>query len=73
MTKYTCYYNNGTGWWEGPYVEEYENVHDARKANDVGYGVLIFEGEVPQGYNPNIHDLPAREQKENEWSDSLKK
>lgn len=47
--KYYCWYDNGTGYYEGPYVEEHNTWNDTYKANDVGYGAYVSETDE----NPN--------------------
>ena len=49
MTKFNCYYDNGTGWLEGPYIEDYPDWLTAYKTTDVGYGAYITETDE----NPN--------------------
>lgn len=49
MKRFYCWYDNGTGWFEGPYIELHENWNEAYIANDVGYGAYISETDE----NPN--------------------
>lgn len=41
--KYHCWFDNGSGYFEGPYIEEHANYETAYKNNDVGYGAYISE------------------------------
>ena len=49
MTKFYCYWNNGTGWLEGPYIEEHPSCLAAYEKIDIGYGAYITETDE----NPN--------------------
>lgn len=41
MKRYFCWYNNGSGWYEGPYLEQHPDYETAYKKNDIGYGAYI--------------------------------
>lgn len=49
MPKYYCWYDNGTGWFEGPFLEEHSSQEEAEKKNDIGYGAYVSETDE----NPN--------------------
>lgn len=56
MTTYICWYDNGTGWYEGPYVEEHEDYDAAYRANDIGYGAYVSETSE----NPNYTETKMK-------------
>lgn len=51
--KFYCWYDNGTGWFEGPYYEDHPDGETARKKNDIGYGAYVSQTNE----NPNSQKL----------------
>lgn len=53
MSKFYCWYDNGTGWFEGPYVEDHPDNETAEEETDIGYGSYVSETDE----DPNNNDL----------------
>lgn len=48
--KWYGWYDNGTGYFEGPYRCQSENKWDAIRETDIGYGAIVFQNRA---YDPN--------------------